>query len=135
MEGGRGATAAEETRFPLLETLAARVAFVPVDVTTLVIAVIGAVTGVASLVWSVATHVLSGGRVVVELLGGWTGPHAVMTAPLTRKPIPREPNYTDTPGPAALRAVVTLGAGKERRSKVSPATAQDLAVIFGALGT
>lgn len=44
------------------------------DIATLVIAVCGAVTGVAALAWSVATHLLTGPRVAVELRGGFRGP-------------------------------------------------------------
>ena len=53
------------------------------EVTTLIIAVFGAVTGAASLGWGVASYILSGGRVKIELLGGWVGAAGLVTAPLT----------------------------------------------------
>jgi hypothetical protein len=55
------------------------------EVTTLIIAVFGAVTGAASLGWSVASYILSGGRVKVELLGGWVGAAGLVTGPLTAR--------------------------------------------------
>lgn len=64
------------------------------EVATLIIAVFGAVTGAASLGWGVASYILSGGRVKVELLGGWVGRTGLITGPLTaslRQPDPRMP--------------------------------------------
>jgi hypothetical protein len=58
-----------------------------VDSVTLVIAVFGAVTGAASLGWSVASHVLTGGRVKVELLAAWSGEGTMLTTPLKRTPM------------------------------------------------
>lgn len=63
------------------EVVEATNAVTPLDVTTLVIATIGALTGVASLVWAVTSHLLSGARVKVELLVGWAGNAGVVTIP------------------------------------------------------
>lgn len=52
------------------------------DLATLAIAVIGAITGVASLAWTIASHVLTGARVKVELRGGWIGPGGAVTMPM-----------------------------------------------------
>lgn len=51
------------------------------DITTLVIAVVGATTGIASLGWTVASHVLTGARVKVELVVGWVANGSVVTLP------------------------------------------------------
>lgn len=51
------------------------------DVTTLVIAVFGAVTAMASLVWQLANHHLTGARVKVHLRAGWLGMGGAVTMP------------------------------------------------------
>jgi hypothetical protein len=51
------------------------------DIATLVIAVVGAITGVGSLLWNVVSHSLTGARVRVEVLGGWTDLTAVVAVP------------------------------------------------------
>lgn len=51
------------------------------DIATLIIAVIGAFTGITSLVWTVASHVLTGARVKVELVIGWVANGSVITLP------------------------------------------------------
>jgi hypothetical protein len=51
------------------------------DTTTLVIAVVGLVLSVASLVWQAASFRLSGPRVKVHLREGFRGPLGVMVAP------------------------------------------------------
>jgi hypothetical protein len=52
------------------------------ELVTLVIAIIGALTGVASLAWSIASHLLSGARVTVELEAGWVGPAGMIHGPI-----------------------------------------------------
>lgn len=41
------------------------------DIVTLIIAVIGAFTGIGALAWGIAQHQLSGVRTKVDLVGGW----------------------------------------------------------------
>lgn len=62
-----------------------------VDLLTLGIAVFGAVTGAASLAWAIASHILSGGRVKVELLAGWASAGDLFTGPLTKDTIRPDP--------------------------------------------
>jgi hypothetical protein len=52
------------------------------EIVTLVVAIVGAVTGVAALVWEAATFVLSGSRVKVALTHAWLGGGGVVTGPL-----------------------------------------------------
>ena len=57
------------------------------DVLTLVVAILGALTGVAALVWQAVTFALSGGRVKVALKTAWLGPGgAIIGEPGTWKP-------------------------------------------------
>lgn len=56
--------------------------FGPMDVVTLVIAVLGLVLSVVSICWQVAQHFLSGPRVRAELLWGGLGPGRVVTGPI-----------------------------------------------------
>lgn len=55
------------------------------------LAVVGAVSGVASLAWNVISHFLTGGRLKVDLLGGWIledgePPLRVLVEPFAGKP-------------------------------------------------
>jgi len=54
----------------------------PLDVVTLIIAVVGALSGVAALAWSVAAHLLTGPRVKVVLRGGWMNGTECVTVPI-----------------------------------------------------
>lgn len=63
------------------------------DLLTLGIAVLGALTGLASLVWQAVSFVLSGGRPKVELLEAWLGTGGGVTGvpgtwPGRRPPVP-----------------------------------------------
>jgi hypothetical protein len=72
------------------------------EIVTLVVAIVGAVTGVAALVWEAVTFVLSGSRVKVALVHVWLGGGSVaVTVPLS-EPIGKQP-----PSPHAT--VETLG--------------------------
>jgi hypothetical protein len=44
------------------------------DIATLVVAIVGAVTGLLALAWQAVTYFLSGARFRVELVSGWVGP-------------------------------------------------------------
>jgi hypothetical protein len=92
-----------------------------VYVLTLAIAVFGAITGAASLGWSVASHVLSGGRVSVELLAGWVGPSNLITGPLTLKPLDPDLSFVDQP----------VLAVKARNTGRLPVSVEGWAVKFG----
>jgi hypothetical protein len=94
-----------------------------VEVVTLLIAVFGAVTGAASLAWSIASHVLSGGRVAVDLRGGWAGPSNLITAPLARKTIQPDRNFVNEP----VLAVQARNTGR------LPVSVEGWAVKFGEL--
>jgi hypothetical protein len=50
------------------------IAVTALDLLTLVIAIVGALTGVIALVWQAVTFVLTGGRARVELKMAWLGP-------------------------------------------------------------
>jgi hypothetical protein len=53
-----------------------------IQIITLVVALVGAATGIASLVWAIASHQLSGSRVKVRLVGGWMGQAGLVSAPI-----------------------------------------------------
>jgi hypothetical protein len=55
---------------------------VDVDVTTLVIAVVGLGLSLVSLTWQIVEHFLTGHRVTVELLWGGVGNRGVVTGPV-----------------------------------------------------
>lgn len=60
------------------------------DLITLVVATIGAVTGVAALGWGIAQHMLSGARVRVSLVGGWFMNGGIAAGPLATIQRPNE---------------------------------------------
>lgn len=74
------------------------------DITTLVIAVVGALTGVASLAWTVASHALSGARVKVELKAGWLGGGGAVTLPFTNFGSVARPEGIDGPAVVVVEA-------------------------------
>ena len=96
------------------------------EVTTLIIAGFGAVTGAASLGWGVASYILSGGRVKVELLGGWVGRAGLITGPLTAslaQPDERMPEPVMAVGVRNLgRLPVLMRAGTCRWGRSASAT-------------
>lgn len=57
-------------------------ALTALDIVTLVVALIGAITGVAALAWGVAQHRLTGARVKVALVGGWAMGGGLASGPL-----------------------------------------------------
>jgi hypothetical protein len=56
--------------------------FTTADLVTLVVAIVGAATGVGSLVWAVVSRRLDRGRLQVALRAGWLTDEGAVTAPL-----------------------------------------------------
>jgi hypothetical protein len=68
------------------------------DVVTLVVAIIGALTGVASLVWAMVAHLTTGVRAAVELSCGWVTPDSFLSFdPATVKQRPFGEGVTGRP--------------------------------------
>lgn len=82
------------------------------DIVTLVIATIGALTGIAGLVWAVATHTLTGARVKVDLLVGWVSGGAVVSVPWSKYRPGEPPPFTGFRAEDALVGVQVRNAGR-----------------------
>jgi hypothetical protein len=93
------------------------------DIATLVIAVVGAITGVGSLVWNVASHALTGARVKAELQPGFFGHGGVITTNWDNF------RQDDPPDPGFDRAVLVV---KARNVGRLPASVTGWSVVIGA---
>lgn len=72
----------------------------------LALGIIGTVTGLLSLGWNIAQHFLTSGRVKVELRGGWTNGHQLMSVPLKTY---KRPEGVPLPDPILRLEVTNIG--------------------------
>lgn len=113
------------------------------DIVTLVIAVLGAVTGIAALAWSIAAHVLSGPRPKVTLLDGWTNGRGYASVPFRRFSTASKPEGFEMPmvgvqvnnagrSPVQVTAIVVTN-GSARYGEIGTATAMhpELPTLLG----
>jgi hypothetical protein len=95
------------------------------DIVTLAIAVVGAVTGIGSLAWNIASHKLTGPRVRVELVGGWGGPSGV-------SPVPWE-SFNPADGPPSSELTEPIVGVVARNTGRYPASITSWTIQFGAV--
>lgn len=94
------------------------------DIVTLVVAIFGALMGLAALVWQIAQHSLTGARVRVELKSAMLGPGGAVVAPQDqawRQADQIRPNGYSTPA----YAVTVINRGR------FPATVESVSFVVG----